>query len=66
MGHAFLAVMPLTRVPRRADSLRRSSERGMSVADYKRWVDAMVSRPESLRKARQHASGKTIKRNSAR
>lgn len=37
-----------------------------SLAEYKDWVDAMVSRPESLRKARQHAPGKTLKRKSLR
>lgn len=66
MGHAFLATMPLTRAPfRRADSQRRSVEPDMPLQEYKRWVDAMVSRPESLEKARRHAPGKTLKRKSA-
>lgn len=39
------------------------SEGWRSAADYKRWVDEMVNRPESLRKAREHAPGVTVKRN---
>lgn len=67
MRHSFLSARTMVRAPYRlAEAQHSSPELDMSVADYKKWVDALVSRPESLKKARQHAHGKTLKRNSAR
>lgn len=65
MTNASLAPMAC---PARTDGSQGhdDAELDMPLADYKRWVDAMVSRPESLRKAREHAPGKTLKRKSAR
>jgi hypothetical protein len=67
MAFAYLAPTPLDRTSSQGSGSQFSSPQAeMSLAEYRRWVDAMVSRPESLLKARKRAPGKTLKRNAAR